>query len=218
MARASDALKPERFAGCQNFKRWQTMVKFWLMSFRIWWVISPLLPLTKEQDRNFESDNSTCVGCILTLLSDQLYDIHMHHEVARDLWETLDRMYTESNAGRELYINKQYHEYKMVDDRSVLEQAHEIQLLVGELAHFDCVLPNKFVVGDIIAKLPPTWRNFAMALKHNKEVMTVESLIATLDVEEKVRSNDVPRSGPMDSGTSNANVVESKSGGKTKTR
>jgi hypothetical protein len=44
----------------------------------------------------------------------------------------------------------------MVDDRSVVEQAHEIQLLVEELAHFDCVLPNKFVIGGIIAKFPPT--------------------------------------------------------------
>jgi hypothetical protein len=44
-----------------------------------------------------------------------------------------------------------------------------------------------------------------MALKH-KEAMTVECLIATLDVE-KARSKDVPRSGPMDSGNSNANVV-----------
>ena len=39
---------------------------------------------------------------VLKLLSEQLYDIHMHHEVARDLWETLDRMYTESDVGREL--------------------------------------------------------------------------------------------------------------------
>jgi hypothetical protein len=74
------------------------------------------------------------------------------------------------------------------------------------------------VVGGIIAKLPPTWRNFAMALKHKKEAMTVESLIATLDVEEKARSKDVPRFGPMDSGTSNANVVEGKSGGKNKNK
>jgi hypothetical protein len=43
--------------------------------------------------------------------------------------------------------------------------------------------------------------------------MTVESLIATLDVEEKARSKDVPRSGPPDVGPSNANVVETKSGG-----
>jgi hypothetical protein len=35
MAGPSDALKPDRFAGGQNFKRWQTRVKFWLMSLRI---------------------------------------------------------------------------------------------------------------------------------------------------------------------------------------
>jgi hypothetical protein len=38
----------------------------------------------------------------------------------------LDQMYTELDAGRELYVNKQYHEYKMFDDRSLMEQAHEI--------------------------------------------------------------------------------------------
>jgi hypothetical protein len=37
----------------------------------------------------------------------------MHHEVARDLWKTLDRMYTELDARRKLYVNEQYHEYKM---------------------------------------------------------------------------------------------------------
>jgi hypothetical protein len=55
-------------------------------------------------------------------------------------------------------------------------------------------------------------------LKHKKEAMTVESLIATLDVEEKARSKDVPRSGPIDSGTSNANMVEGKCGGKNKNK
>jgi hypothetical protein len=70
MAGPLNALKLERFLSGENFKRWKTRVKFWLMSLRIWWVISLVLPLTKEQDRNFESDNSTCVGCILTLLSD----------------------------------------------------------------------------------------------------------------------------------------------------
>jgi hypothetical protein len=44
----------------------------------------------------------------------------------------------------------------MVDDRSVVEQAHEIQSLAKELEGFKCVLPDKFVARDIIAKLPPT--------------------------------------------------------------
>jgi hypothetical protein len=101
----------------------------------------------------------------------------------------------------------------MVDERSVMDQAHEIQLL----AHFDCVLPNKFMVGGIIAKLPPTWRSFVMTLKH-KEAMTIESLIITLDVDKKARSKDVPYSGSMDSDTSSANVVEGKSLGRNKNK
>jgi hypothetical protein len=136
MAGISDALKPERFAGGDNFKRWQTRVKFWLVSMKIWWVISPVLPLSEEQNCAFELDNSTCVGCILSLLSDQLCDIYMKYDVAREIWEALDRKYAESDAGRELYVNDQYHEYRMVDDRSIVEHAHEIQLLVGGTCAF----------------------------------------------------------------------------------
>jgi hypothetical protein len=35
MAVVSDALKPERFAGGDHFKRWWPRVKFWLMSMNI---------------------------------------------------------------------------------------------------------------------------------------------------------------------------------------
>jgi hypothetical protein len=42
----------------------------------------------------------------------------------------------------------------MVNGRSVVKQAHEVQTLVKELKIFGCVLPNKFVAGCIIAKLP----------------------------------------------------------------
>jgi hypothetical protein len=138
----------------------------------------------------------------------------MEYKLASELWEALDRKYAESDAGRELYVNDQYHEYRMVDDRSIVEQAHEIQLLVGEHAHFNCALPDRFVVGGIIAKLPPCWRSLATSLKHKRDVMTIENLISTLDVEEKARSKDVPRSGPSDGvGPSNANVVKGKSSG-----
>ena len=56
----------------------------------------------------------------------------------------------------------------MTDDRSVVEQAHEIQSLTKELEHLNSVLPDKFIAGGIIAKLPPSWRNFATSLKHKR--------------------------------------------------
>jgi hypothetical protein len=178
MAGVSDALKPERFAGGDHFKRWQTCIKFWLMSMNIWWVIYPVLSLTEERHCAFELDNTTYIGYIVSLLFDQLCDIYMEYTMASELWEALDHIYAESNAGCELYVNDQYHEYRMVDDCSIVEQTHEIQLLAGELTHFNCALPDRFMVGGIIAKLPLSWRSFATSLKHKRGgggVMTVEN-------------------------------------------
>ena len=127
------------------------------------------------------------------------------------MWEAVDRKYGESDAGRELYVNELYHDFKMANNSSVVMHAHEIQLLVGELAGFGVVLPDKFVVGGIIAKLPLSWRSFATTLKHRREVMTVESLVATLDVEEKARAKDVEKNPPQP--TPNANVVHNGAGG-----
>jgi hypothetical protein len=59
-------------------------------------------------------------------------------------------------------------EYKMVENCSIVEQAHEIQALTKELEHFACLLPDKFVAGGIIAKLPPSCKDFATSLKHKR--------------------------------------------------
>src|SRR3954465_10206083 len=58
----------------------------------------------------------------------------------------------------------------------------------------------------MIAKLPPSWRNFATALKHKRAEISVESLIASLDVEEKARAKDTVEIGG--DGHSSANMVQ----------
>jgi hypothetical protein len=72
------------------------------------------------------------------------------------MWDTLNTEYGGSNADIELYIIEQYHNYQMVDEKSVVTHAHEIQCMVKELTLLKIVVPNEFVVGGIIAKLPPS--------------------------------------------------------------
>jgi len=55
---------------------------------------------------------------------------------------------------------------------------------VRELEQLGHVLPDKFVAGGIVAKLPLSWRIFATALKHKRQKISVEDLLAGLDVEE----------------------------------
>jgi hypothetical protein len=46
------------------------------------------------------------------------------------------------------------------------------------------------LVGDIIAKLPLTWRGFATSLKHKRQNICVHDLLASLDMEEKAWAKD----------------------------
>jgi hypothetical protein len=78
----------------------------------------------------------------------------------------------------------------MIKNRSVVELAHEIQTLAKEPELFSCVLPDKFVAGDIIAKLPPSWRDFATSLKHKGYEFSVAELIGSLELEERARAKD----------------------------
>ena len=71
-----------------------------------------------------------------------------------------------------LYVMEQFLDYRMVENRSVVEQAHEIHTLAKDLKNCikesPCVLPDKFVTRGIISKLPPSWMDFASSLKHKR--------------------------------------------------
>jgi hypothetical protein len=101
----------------------------------------------------------------------------------------------------------------MVDDHSIVEQAHEIQSLTKELKGFKCELSDKFVVGCIIVKLPPTWMDFATSLKHKRKEFSIADLIGSLDVEENARVKDTRGKGVV--GTSSANVVQKNNSNKS---
>jgi hypothetical protein len=106
------------------------------------------------------------------------------------MWDTLNTEYGGSDADTELYIIEQYHNYQMVDGKSVVTQAHEIQCMVNELELLKIIVPDEFVAGGIIAKLPPSWRDFTTALKHKRVHISIFDLIVSLDVEEKARVKD----------------------------
>jgi len=122
------------------------------------------------------------------------------------LWDALVAKYEATDAGSELYTMESFNDFMMVNNRSVVEQAHEVQVLVKELELLECPLPDKFVAGCIIAKLPSSWRNFATTLKYKRHEILVENLRASLDVDEKARAKDASEKGSE--GNSSANMVQ----------
>jgi hypothetical protein len=62
--------------------------------------------------------------------------------------------------------------------------------MVKEVALLKIVVLDEFMAGGIIAKLPPSWRDFTTALKHKRVHIFILDLITSLDVEEKAWGKD----------------------------
>jgi hypothetical protein len=72
------------------------------------------------------------MGAVRNVLLDHLFDSMMHIKDTKDLWDHLNATYGALDTGEELYIMESFNDYKMVANKSVVEQAHEIQHLAKD--------------------------------------------------------------------------------------
>jgi hypothetical protein len=129
----------------------------WLTAMNIIRVANGKLEqFTPEEEQAFMAADNLFRGIVISVPAANLVDFYLTATSGKELWDALETKYGVSDTGSELYVMEQFCDYKMVNDRSVGEQAHEIQSLAKELEGFKCVLPDKFVARGIIAKLPPT--------------------------------------------------------------
>ncbi|KAK1697095.1 hypothetical protein QYE76_013792 [Lolium multiflorum] len=77
-------------------------------------------------------------AALFSILGDNIVDPYMAFDHGKDAWDALEAKFGVSDAGTELYVMEQYYDYRMTDERSVVEQAHEIQSLAKELEQFKC--------------------------------------------------------------------------------
>ena len=195
-----------------NYKVWRVRSKLWFTSMRCEHVIKGKRiepPFSHEEEIKFNEADNLFKGALISILAESMVQVYMDMDTGKDMWDALEAKFGVADASTELYIMEKFYDYKMVDDRSVVEQAHEIQMLAKELQNNECELPDKFVAGGIIAKLPPTWSSFATTLKHRRQVFSVTDLIATLGVEENARAKDTHGKKAHEEGSS-ANLVQKK--------
>jgi hypothetical protein len=136
--------------------------------------------LPPEDEAKFKAEDNLFRGAVISALDTKFQKNYIILPTGKELWDALVGKFGVTDAGSELYLMEQLYDYKMVENRSVVEQDHEFQALAKELELFPCPLPDKFVAGGIIAKLPPSWKDFATSLKHKRQEFNVEELIVLL--------------------------------------
>jgi hypothetical protein len=94
----------------------------------VFWVSEgkPEGELSPEKENEYSKANIIFCDEVVGVLAETTQDIYLHYKTAKEMWDTLNTEYGGSDAGTELYIIEQYHDYQMVDGKSAVTQAYEI--------------------------------------------------------------------------------------------
>ncbi|KAK3006443.1 hypothetical protein RJ639_017438 [Escallonia herrerae] len=214
-----DLVKLDRFDG-NNYARWKDKMMFLLTALRISYILDPELSppprelrtsaegvhpdaeefeRVKKERKKREEDELLCRGHILNGLSDRLYDLFTKIKSARDIWSALDYKYKAEEEGTHKYLIAQYFDFVMVDYKPVLEQVHALQVIVNKIRALEISLPESFQVGAIIAKLPPSWKDYRKKLLHKSEDFTLEQFQKHLSIEEESHKRENKVTVPVES-------------------
>ncbi|XP_016473600.1 uncharacterized protein LOC107795471 [Nicotiana tabacum] len=208
------AEKLEKFSG-MNFKCWQQKMFFYLTTLSQQRFISEDVPVLGEETPDNERFVITeawkhfdflCKNYILSCLEDGLYNVYSIMETSKELWNSLEKKYKMEDAGLKKFVASKFLDLKMVDNKSVITQFQELQVIVHDLIAEGMVINEAFQVAAFIEKLPPMWKDFKNYLKHKRKEMTPEDLIVRLRIEED--NNAAEKKCRGNSTIMSANIVE----------
>ncbi|XP_023730226.2 uncharacterized protein LOC111877958 [Lactuca sativa] len=74
-----------------------------------------------------------CRDYVLNGLFDSLYNVYCVTKTTKELWESLDKKYKTEDVGTKKFVVARFLDYKMVDDKTVMSQVQELQVLLHDM-------------------------------------------------------------------------------------
>ena len=87
---------------------------------------------------------------IMSTLSNELFYIYCQFEVAKEIWDAMNKKYILEDARTQKYVIVNFRNFQMTKDRDVSSQIHDYHLLINDLVIEDIKLLEPFVVGYLV--------------------------------------------------------------------
>ena len=114
---------------------------------------------------------------ILSLLSDQLYDLYMDYTNPTELWDVfMHNMQSQKVVTYSTPVSNSMTSTLTLQSR-YLRRHMRCSYWLGKIASLGCPLSDRFVAAGIIAKFSASWRDFATTLKYKRDDIFIEDLI-----------------------------------------
>lgn len=121
------SMRPPMFEGI-HYKRWRVRAVLWFQTMSCYDATlgKPEGEQDAQQAQAFQKMDTLFKAALLSVLGENIVDAYASIDNGKDMWDALEAKFGVSDAGTELYIMEQFYDYRMIEERSVVEQAHEI--------------------------------------------------------------------------------------------
>ena len=116
------SMRPPMFEGI-HYKRWRVRAVLWFQTMSCYDATlgKPEGELDAQQEQAFQKMDTLFKATLLSVLGENIVDAYASIDNGKDMWDALDAKFGVSDVGTELYIMEQFYDYRMTDERSVVE-------------------------------------------------------------------------------------------------
>ena len=152
--------------------------------------------------------NKVCRHTLLSVLSNNLFDVYASYKNAKDIWDSLILKYIAEDIVRQRFVIANYYRWEMIEGKDIKIQINEYHKLIEDIKTESIKLPDEFVSELLIEKLPQSWTDYKQQLKHRQKQMSLSDLITHIIIEDTNRKECAAAKAKALS--AKANVIEDK--------
>jgi len=152
----SDVSKIEVCIG-QNFRRWQERVSILLDMYGVALTLTTSKPdssTTAKQVDDWIHANNVCHHTLLSVLSNDMFDVYASYKNAKDIWDSLFLKYTAEDIVRQRFVIGNYYRWEMIEGKDIKIQINEYHKLLEDIKTKRITLLDEFVSELLIEKFP----------------------------------------------------------------
>jgi len=140
----------------------------------------------KVERKKWNKDELFCRGHVLNNLSDCLYNFFTFTKSLKDIWKSLEYKYNIEKQGLDKFLIIKYFKFSIIDNISVMNQVHELQVLIFKLKDLKVEVLEALETGGIIAKFPLSWNDYRKKLLYTTKELFLEQIQKHLRIEKEI--------------------------------
>ncbi|KAK8923549.1 hypothetical protein KSP39_PZI019391 [Platanthera zijinensis] len=197
-------IKLEKFSNAE-FSAWKRNTQFGMKYLNIFYTVQTVFEDVKgsEDEDQWVNDEDFCRDYILNCLSNRLAETYGKMQRAKEIWEALEEQFKEEENMSKTHLVDKFMAFIFTEEREILPQVAEFENLVDKLNSENIPLPDGFVAGAIIFKLPSAWYSFKTEMYRKKTQVSLKDLKRFICIEDENRTRHAIETISKQSSTAN---------------